>query len=94
LTVKQRLLWPFESKKLEQILERIRNQKPALLLALATDNMDVTRKIQDDIKDIQDSMESVQMHDKREKILTWLWLNDPKFKHMISREGHEEGTNQ
>jgi hypothetical protein len=94
LTTKQRLLWPFESKKLEEILERIRKQKPGLLLVLATDNLDVTRKIQNGVKDIQNSFESAQLHDKREKFLNWLRPNDPKDKHMVSRQEHEEGTNQ
>jgi hypothetical protein len=94
LTAKRRFLWPFESKKLEEILECIRKQKPALLLALATDNMDVTRKIQNDIKDIQNCIESAQLHEKRERILNWLRPNDSKDKHMTSRQEHEEGTNQ
>jgi hypothetical protein len=94
LTTKRRLLWPFESKGLEQILERIRLQKPALLLALATDNLDATRKIQDGVKNIQASLDSAQSQDKREKILTWLRPLDPKEKHIISRQEHEEGTNQ
>jgi len=94
LTARQRLLWPFESKRLEQILERIQKQKPTLLLALMTNDVDVTRKIQAGVKDIQSSLESVRLHDKQEKILTWLRPNDPKDKHMISRQEHEEGTNQ
>lgn len=94
LTTKEKLLWPFESKRLEEILVRIEKQKPAILLALATDNLDTTRKIQTGIEDIQNSIESTQLHDKREKILNWLRPNDPKDKHTVCRQQHEDGTNQ
>jgi predicted transglutaminase-like cysteine proteinase len=94
LTAKERLLWPFESKKLEEILVRIDRQKPAILLALATDNLDTTRKIQTGVEDIQSSIESAHLHDKREKILNWLRPNDPKDRHTICRQQHEDGTNQ
>lgn len=94
LTTKEKLLWPFESKKLDEILLRIEKQKPAILLTLATDNLATTRKIQTGIEDIQNSIEFAQLNDKREKILDWLRPNDPKERHTICRQQHEEGTNQ
>lgn len=94
LMIRRRLLWPFESQKLEEILERIRKQKPVLILSMVTDTADISRRIQTGVRDIQNSLESVQSQEKREKILNWLRPNDPKDKHLTSRRKHEQGTNQ
>ena len=94
LTTKRKILWPFESKKLNEILERVRNQNPALLLALSADNATLTRDIQDDVRTIQSSLESMQVQERREKIISWLHMNDLKNKHRDSRRVHEEGSNQ
>jgi hypothetical protein len=94
LTTSRRLLWPFDSKKLDEILERIRKQKPTLLLSLSIDNADISREIKSGVKDIQIALESAQFQEKREKILDWLRPNDPKEKHLNSRRVHEHGSNQ
>jgi hypothetical protein len=94
LTTKRKIFWPFESKKLDEILERVRNQNPALLLALSADNATLTRDIQDDVRNIQGSLELMEMQQRREKIITWLHMIDPNSKHRDSRRVHEEGSNQ
>jgi hypothetical protein len=94
LTTTRRLLWPFESKKLDEILERIREQKPNLVLSLETDSANISRDIRNGVRDVQSTLESTHMKEKREKILDWLQPNDPKEKHSTSRRAHEEGSNQ
>lgn len=94
LTTTRKLLWPFESKKLDEILERIRMQKPNLLLSLEADSANISREIRSGVKDIQISLESTHMKEKKEKILDWLQPHDPREKHSNSRRVHEEGSNQ
>ncbi|KAI9779165.1 MAG: hypothetical protein M1839_007700 [Geoglossum umbratile] len=90
----RKLLWPFQSKKVDEILESIRKQKPSLALALATDNIHATRAVQDGVKSIQQSLELTQLRERREKILRWLLWNDPKEKHSTSRRLYQKGSNQ
>jgi hypothetical protein len=94
LTATRKLLWPFESKKLEGLLEKIRQQKPALLLSLATDNANFSYKIRDDVRQIQAGLDSARLEDKRERVLGWLRPSDSKEKHLTSRRLQEHGTNQ
>jgi hypothetical protein len=94
LSTTKKLLWPFESKKLDEILDRIRKQFPNLGLALNTDDAFVSREIRNGVQEIQITLESTQSNEKREKILDWLKPNDPKEKHQSSREVHEQGSNQ
>jgi hypothetical protein len=93
LTRRRRLLWPFESKRLDEILDRIRKQKVTMLLALASDAADISRDIRTRVEDIKLSLESAEIRDKREKILTWLQPNDTKAKHRKCRDEHRLGTN-
>ena len=45
MSLRRRLLWPFESRKVDEILDNIQKQKPSLLLALVCDNARVTLAI-------------------------------------------------
>jgi hypothetical protein len=90
----RKLLWPFEAKKLDEILGRIRQQKPTLLLCLATDNANISRDIRSGVDDIQDILEFTQRNEKLDKILDWLQPFDPSQKHSDARKAHEYGSNQ
>jgi len=86
MSLRRRLLWPFESKKVDEILDNIQKQKPTLLLALAGDNTRATLAI-------QESLERSQLREEREKILNWLRSTDPTVKHLMSRRLHQPGSN-
>jgi ankyrin repeat domain-containing protein 50 len=86
MSLRRRLMWPFESKKVDEILDNIQKQKPTLLLALMSENLDATRTI-------QDSLEQTQLREEREKILNWLCRFDPTVRHLASRQLHQAGSN-
>jgi ankyrin repeat domain-containing protein 50 len=86
MSLRRKLMWPFESKKVDEILANIQKQKPTLLLALMSENLDTTRTI-------QDSLEESKLLEKREKILNWLSRADPTTKHTASRQLHQPGSN-
>jgi len=67
LTPRRKCLWPFESRKLEEILERIRKQTPVLILAMVTDVAEIPRKLQTDVQAIQNSLKSAQSQGRYEK---------------------------
>jgi hypothetical protein len=94
LTTKRKLIWPFEARKLDELLGRIREQKPQLMLTLAVDAADLSRQIRTGVEDIKLSLEYTQLREDRENILRWLHPNDPKAKHMKCREDHRAGTNK
>jgi hypothetical protein len=94
LTTRRKLMWPFESKKLDEILARIQEQKATLSLALTTDSAYISRQIHAGVEDIKLSIQSAETREKREKILTWLHPNDPKSKHLKCRHDHRAGTNK
>jgi ankyrin repeat domain-containing protein 50 len=93
LTTKQKLIWPFESKKVGKILDRIRQQKPTLLLAITTNTRFVVGNVDSGVQDIQHTLRNTQLQEKREKILNWLQVSDPKDKQRQSRLLHQEGSN-
>lgn len=81
-----KLRWPFESKKVGEILDNIQKQMPILELALIGDNTEMTR-------DIKDLLENSKLREEREKVLNWLRCTDPTVKHLASRRLHQPGSN-
>ncbi|KAI9783658.1 MAG: hypothetical protein M1839_003506 [Geoglossum umbratile] len=86
MSLRRRLLWPFESKKVDEILSNIQKQKPTLSLALIGQNLRATHAV-------QDSFEQSHVREEREKVLNWLWCTDPTVKHLASRRLHQPGSN-
>jgi hypothetical protein len=86
MSLRRRLMWPFESKKVDEILDKIQKQKPTLSLALMGENLGATWAIQDSLKENQ-------LREEREKILNWLCRTDPTVKHLASRQLHQPGSN-
>lgn len=85
--LRQKLQWPFESKKINDIMDRITAQVPILELALVGDNYGVTVAI-------QASLEDAKRREEREKVLNWLRCADPTVKHLASRRLHQPGSNR
>ena len=86
VSFRKKLEWPFKSTKINEIMDRIMGQVPILELAVAGDNLGVT-------KQIQDSLEDSKRRNEREKVLDWLRCADPTVKHLESRRLHQDGSN-
>ena len=84
--LRQKLQWPFESKKINEIMGRVMAQIPTLELAVAGDNYSVT-------VGIKASLEDMNRREEREKVLNWLRCADPTVKHLASRHLHQPGSN-
>jgi hypothetical protein len=84
--LRQKLLWPFESKKINEIMGRITAQIPILELALVGNNYGVT-------VGIKASLEDSKRREEREKVLDWLHCAAPTVKHLASRRLHQPGSN-
>lgn len=84
--LRQKLQWPFESKKIDEIMDRITAQMPILELALVGDNYGVTVAI-------KASLDDTKRREEREKVLNWLRCADPTVKHLASRRLHQPGSN-
>jgi hypothetical protein len=86
VTLRQRLQWPFESKKINEIMSKIMSQIPILELAVAGSSHGV-------VTEIQDSLDDMKRREGRDKVLTWLRSVDPTVKHLRSRQLHQPGSN-
>jgi hypothetical protein len=86
VNLRQKLQWPFESKKINEIVGRIMAQIPILELAVSGSNYGVSTGI-------RDSLEEMKQREEREKVLDWLRCVDPTVKHLASRQLHQPGSN-
>jgi len=86
VSLRQKLQWPFESKKINDVMDRITAQVPILELALLGDNYSLTvaTKVY---------LEDTKRREEREKVLDWLRCVDPTVKHLASRRLHQPGSN-
>jgi len=78
--LRQKLQWPFESKKIKEITERIAGQVPVIELALSSESY---KKVVD-----------AKQREERDKVLNWLRSADPTIKHLAARRLHQPGSNQ
>jgi hypothetical protein len=94
VTMRRRFLSSFESKKVEEILARIKAQEGPLQQALASENVASRQEVLSDFSPVQASLQAVQMQEKREAVLNWLLWHDQREKHIASRKLHQAGTNR
>lgn len=87
VTFRQKLQWPFESKKITEITDRIAAQIPLLDVAISADTFREAEKA-------HDLLEEAKKRDQRDKVLSWLRCADPTVKHLASRKLHQPGSNQ
>jgi hypothetical protein len=90
--VRRRLLWPFESKKVQEILEIIQKQKTTFQLALTEYSTRIVVESGAGITQIQESVQSIDDRLKRERVFKWYKWSDPEQNHLSSREKHEPET--
>jgi ankyrin repeat domain-containing protein 50 len=86
MSFRRRLRWPFESKKVDEIMDKIQKQFPVLELALLSDDVTTSREI-------KASLEDSKHREERDKVLNWLCCVDPTVKHLASRRLHQPGSN-
>ncbi|KAH6699782.1 ankyrin repeat-containing domain protein [Leptodontidium sp. MPI-SDFR-AT-0119] len=86
ISLRQKLQWPFESKKIDDVMDRITAQVPILELALLGDNYSVTVAT-------KAYLENTKRREERDKVLGWLRCADPTVKHLASRRLHQPGSN-
>ena len=84
--LRQKLQWPFESKGINEIMDRIMAQAHILELALVGDNHRLAAAI-------NTSLENTKRREDREKVLNWLRCADPTVKHLAFRRLHQPGSN-
>jgi hypothetical protein len=87
VNLRQKLQWPFESKKINETMGQVTAQIPIFELALSGGNYEVSTGI-------RDSLEQMKQREEREKVLTWLRCVDPTVKHLSSRQQHQPDSNQ
>ncbi|EPS39617.1 hypothetical protein H072_6587 [Dactylellina haptotyla CBS 200.50] len=86
LTFREKLKWPFESKKVAEILNTIKKQRGLIELTLAGDTNAM-------IREIKLSLEETKMQEERERVLNWLRTGDPTARHLQSRNRYQSGSN-
>jgi ankyrin repeat domain-containing protein 50 len=92
LTVKKKLLWPFEAKKVDELVGKLQAQKSTINLAVTGDNTRATLGIVQVVADIQESIEDTKQRERRDRILQWLATTDPTTNHNAARDKHEPTT--
>ncbi len=86
VNLRQKPQWPFESKKINEIMDRIEAQVTVLELALVGDIYGMAAATQGFLEDSRRRQE-------KEKVLDWLACADASVKHLESRALHQPGAN-
>ncbi|KAG8818105.1 hypothetical protein FRC17_010972 [Serendipita sp. 399] len=92
--VSRRLLFPFQGKKLEELLETLEKHKQTFILAIAGDNAKAALNIQTGVKHVSNQLEDMKISELRKEILQWLKGTDPRTDHNAARKMHEPGTGE
>ncbi|PGH04121.1 hypothetical protein AJ80_08583 [Polytolypa hystricis UAMH7299] len=107
-SVKNRLLWPFKRDDAIKLLSVIERQKSHLILAIANDNLALSKAIhkatdviREDVRSVQAIVEKFSQTQQDEttlkrnrSILKWLAVGDYTAKHHDSMSLRQEGTGQ
>lgn len=80
-----KLSWPLKKEDVRKTLNTLKNFTEAVDRALNVDNNKTLRRIDSTTKSIQASLESVEAHRMRDRILDWLAHPDPSELHEIVR---------
>ena len=86
VNLRQKLQWPFESRKINEIMDRIMEQVPLVQAALV-------ENIHTMAWTAQDALDHAKRREEREKALDWLRCADPTVRHLESRRLHQPGSN-
>ena len=79
--VRRRLMWPFESGKLEELLNGLEKHKSTIMLALTGDSVEIHMETNEAVKKIGIQMDDLKVREERERISQWLRGVDPSTNH-------------
>ncbi|EWC45586.1 hypothetical protein DRE_05444 [Drechslerella stenobrocha 248] len=94
MTVRDKLKWPFDSKKITGTLNTISKQRELIECALAGDTNAIVREIKTSQEQAKLEEEIAKRRKERDKVLNWLGHGDPASRHRASRKLCLEGTNK
>ena len=86
MNFRRKLQWPLDSKKVRDILDKIKAEIPLIELAVVGDSHAMTA-------DIRNAVNETERRKEREAILSWLCCIDPTAKHIAARKLHQPGSN-
>lgn len=92
--VRRKLLWPFESDKLEELLKALERHKTMLRTALSVDTGATNIATNDAVNKIGAQLEDLKAREERKQIADWLRGADPSTNHNSARKKHEPGTGE
>jgi hypothetical protein len=89
---KKKATWPWKEKDVGKILQSLEKFKTSFILALSGETLQVVRAIQDGVKDVSESIQTMIISDRHKSILDWLKPTDPSVNHNAARQKHEPTT--
>jgi ankyrin repeat domain-containing protein 50 len=92
VSFKKKATWPWKEKDVGRILQSLEKFKTIFILALSGETLQVVRAIQESVKDVSESIQTMILSDRHKSILGWLKRNDPSINHNAARKKHEPTT--
>ncbi|SRR6266536_3720905 len=92
--VRQKLLWPIQGSRIEDILKELEKHKTTFILALTGDNARSNLSTEQTVKDVKSMLEDSKVSEQRQKILHWLKGADPTTNHNAAQRSREPNTGE
>src|SRR5579859_3464676 len=85
--------WPWKEKSVSKILQTMEKYKTTFILAINGDTLQLLRAVQECVNDVSESVQTMMISEKHEKIIKWLKQSiDPSSNHNSARKKHEPTT--
>ncbi|KAH8672104.1 ankyrin repeat-containing domain protein [Tricladium varicosporioides] len=91
-TVRRRLQWPLEAKKIDEALQSLTAHKTNFILALAGDSAASNILVENSIGEVKLSLLEIQAREEKNRILDWLKGTDPTSNYHAALKKKEIGT--
>lgn len=91
-SVRRRLQWPLEAKKIDEALQSLSAHKTNFILALAGDSAASNVLVENSIGEVKLSLLEIQAKEEKNRILDWLKGTDPTINHHAALKKKEIGT--
>jgi hypothetical protein len=93
ISLQNKASWPWKEKGVGKILQNIEKFKTTFILAINGDTVQLLRAVQECVTDVSQSVRTMIISEKHEKILKWLkLLSEPSTNHNAARKKHEPTT--
>jgi hypothetical protein len=86
------LKWPWKEKEVRKILEKIEKHKTTFILAFTADTSQAALAIKDGVTEVSESIRTMNISQRDDKIIDWLKLGDPSTNHDSARIKHEPNS--